>query len=142
MIRFATQEDLPGLMAITLDLHQKYPDISYHPDIVYRTLVNWIAGDKERRIALVAVDEKDTPYAALMAFAEETVFSSDKIAYEVFWHTTKKTKDVLRLFEAYEFWAEKMGCRMIHGGAKDGVMSRYLTKKKYIPLDTTMYRVI
>lgn len=149
MIRFATISDLPELYSLCLRCHREYP---LAPELdnqkVEDQLVEWVSADRHEKVVLVA--EKDGKiFGVLFGLVSEFFFSSKKQAYEVLWYVLpeySKHKDSLRLFRAYEIWADKLNCFSIHTSEvvseKWPHLEKFYLKNGYTKTETAYRKVL
>ena len=140
MIRLATIDDLPIILELAKEFHQKLPHraVAFSDQKTISTIHEWLLSEREEKIILLA---GEPVFAILAAMAERPFYSDDKVAVEVFWYSRKKSKWVLKIYEAYEFWANKIGCRMVFGGFLEEV-EKYFKKRGYERVNTSYGKVL
>lgn len=116
MIRLATVDDIPELFRLCVQCHEEYghnPPMSEakSKDLLY----DYIASDHTERVVFVSQSKDIT--GLLMGVITPAFYSFHRQAYELVWWVRpefRRSRDAIRLFLAYELWAEKMGAFSIN----------------------------
>jgi GNAT superfamily N-acetyltransferase len=120
-LRHATLEDIPALLELADRLFDNSPmqmGLDLDKGKAKEKLEAAIIGDKKDFLVLVSYD-KDKIVGVLAAYAFSPVFSSDRIACEVFWYLDpeyRKGRRGIQMMEAYEYWAKLVGCKIAQYG--------------------------
>lgn len=100
------------------------------------------------RIMILAMDG-DKPVGFIAAVASETLLTRDKLAHEMAWWMEpeyRKSRVALELVQAYEFWAKKVGCKLIQMSTveTDQVekISKYYSRKGYRLIERSFLKEI
>ena len=124
MIRQATQDDTPALVALGRDMHAEsnYASIDYCPEHVARFLA-WLR-DSEHGLVAVAV-EGDTVIGYLLGLAVPAWFGNGKdlIAEELGLYvrpSARRAGVALELARAYKDWGLALGARQLRAGSSAG----------------------
>jgi GNAT superfamily N-acetyltransferase len=115
MIRFAEERDVEVICRMSKDFSAQLPHPLNYDEDKAAGWVNLLLTPTERRMMLVS-EEDTTVTGFIAAFIEEAFFSQDLVAHELAWWVDppyRHLRDSIRLLEAYEFWARKMGCRSV-----------------------------
>lgn len=144
MIKIAELEDLPGLLNVIKNFFDNSPFnglTEFNPSIASDTAKRILQGPKENGIILLYL--KDGVVKGVLAgLAHELFFSADKVATELCWWVDEdaRGRDSLELIEAYEFWAEKVGCSIVSMANLTGTtgerLDKYYKRRGYTPLET------
>lgn len=115
-LKLATLDDLPDVRRMCLLFKEASP---YHfletsIDRVDQTVETMITGDKSRNIVILSQDSGET-VGMVAGIANEFLFSDEKVAAELVWWVDPlfRGKHGKELHEAFEFWANKVGCSVI-----------------------------
>ena len=117
-LKLGTMDDLDELIPLVVEhcAEGPYKDITPDAHKIEETLIGAIALD----IGLVLmVMDGDTLAGVLVAIAPELPFSRTRIALEIMVNVRpqyRKTKAFEMIREAYEYWANKLGCAGAHLG--------------------------
>jgi hypothetical protein len=117
-IRQATLDDRPALCELSKELYEAspYARTPFNHDHIWTNLTTWLTSDKNERIAIVVVAEGGEIAGFILGFTVPAVFNTFKIAYELAWWTSPnhtKRNIAIKLVEAYEWWAQKVGCSYV-----------------------------
>lgn len=144
MIKIATLEDVPFLKLVLKRFFLNSPFVNlteFDEEVTVRTAENIINGPKENGIILLYFKDGEVK-GVLAGLAHEMFFSRDKVATELCWWVDEdaRGRDSLELIEAYEFWAEKVGCSIVSMANLTGTtgerLDKYYKRRGYTPLET------
>lgn len=119
-LRHATLDDVPRLLEIGKVLYEgsSYENILADYDRARTMLERFIIEGQENFLVLVSHDEGN-PVGVLAAYAFTPLFSTEKVATEVFLYLEPEFRSSQRgneLLDGYEYWAKLIGCRAIQYG--------------------------
>jgi GNAT superfamily N-acetyltransferase len=128
-VRVAKQEDVPDLIRFARNFHKSSPYkwLRFDQKKVKESFERVTSSPGTDMIALIAY-KGDENIGMVVAAADSPPFSSEKVSTELAWWVEpehRKTRAALFLFEAYEEWARRVGCR--------GVQSAYLLDTNHDP---------
>lgn len=128
-VRIATPEDVPDLVRFAKNFHKDSPYrwLKFDTAKVTQAFKQVTSGPGVDMIALIAHKDGQN-IGMVVAAADSPPFSSEKVSTELAWWVEpqfRKTRAALFLFEAYEEWAKRVGCR--------GVQSAYLVGTDHNP---------
>ena len=144
MIKIATLEDLPGLLKVLKNFFDASPFDSlteFDYAIAAETAKKIIEGPKESGVILLYLKE-NTVKGVIAGLCHQMFFSRDRVATELCWWVDEdaRSKESLDLIEAYEFWAEKVGCTITTMANLTGEtgerLDKYYKRRGYTPLET------
>jgi GNAT superfamily N-acetyltransferase len=116
-MRLASLKDADAVMALALRFfaaspyHDKTVDISKVETVISTLLSN------DDAIVLLLVNKDGKPVGMLAGFLSEMIFSRDKVASEAIWWVDpeyRQSKMSFKMMEAFEWWANKRGCKHTH----------------------------
>lgn len=119
-LRHARLSDVPKLIEFAKSLAVGGPmeALSVDYDKARAGIEKAIVSDQKEWLALVShVD--DEPVGILVAYAFEPIFSTTKLAVEVFWYLDPEHRQGRRgieMMQAYEYWAKLVGCKVVQYG--------------------------
>lgn len=144
MIKLATLKDLPDLLRVLENFYVNSPFsnlVDFDRSIASVSAQKIIEGPKEDGIVLLYL--KDGIVKGVLAgLAHQMFFSRDRVATELCWWVDEdaRGRDSLELIEAYEFWAEKVGCTITTMANLTGEtgerLDKYYKRRGYTPLET------
>lgn len=119
-LRHATLDDVPAILSMAEKLYKDSPmeKMSLDYDKTRREIEKVIVNNGAEYLALVSYEE-DKAVGAIIAYTLTPVFSSDKIAIEIFWYLDPEYRKGTRgiaMMKAYEYWAKLVGCRIVQYG--------------------------
>lgn len=103
--------------------------------------------DKKESIILLSYSEdpkEKGPIGILVGNIQEFPFSRDKQAFENIWYVLpkyRKNKVGLELFNAFEYWAKKLGVKVIHSAYPSKDLEEFYTSKGYKTLEYVYYKI-
>jgi GNAT superfamily N-acetyltransferase len=130
-IRLATEEDFPELVRMARNFHEASPYSGLEfSEIQCLRLFQRYLEDKTSVMILMS------DYGMLIAHASQAPFSSDRISAEVAWWVDPEgrgQRDSLLLFEAYEVWSRKVGCKLCQVAMLPSVtdLSKFYERRGY-----------
>jgi len=119
-LRHARLDDVPELIELAKKLSAGSPMEALAVDYEKSraAIEKAIISDQRDWLALVShVDDK--PVGVLVAYCFEPIFSSTKLAVEVFWYLDPEYRSGRRgieMMQAYEYWARLVGCKVVQYG--------------------------
>lgn len=119
-LRHARLSDVPQLIELAKSLAAGSPmeALSVDYEKSRTSIEKAIISDQKDWLALVShVDDK--PVGVLVAYCFEPIFSSTKLAVEVFWYLDPEHRSGRRgieMMQAYEYWAKLVGCEVVQYG--------------------------
>lgn len=119
-LRHARLSDLPELLELAKSLTAGSPmeALSVDYEKARAGIEKAIISDQKDWLALVShVDDK--PVGVLVAYCFEPIFSTTKLAVEVFWYLDPEYRSGRRgieMMQAYEYWAKLVGCKVVQYG--------------------------
>ena len=130
MLKIATIDDL----SLVLDLSMKFANAIPYKDyideeVVKATLTDILTGDKDRKICLLYGE-----VGFITGVAAPFMFGTDLLATELAWWVEpeyRSKKVGLELLEAFEFWARKIGCKLISMACLDEKVAALYESKGY-----------
>lgn len=127
MLHLATHDDLPDLLEMTKQFHKAspYSEQEYNEDQVIRLIKSFLDGDKAERLIIMYGS-----VGMLAAMTTPMLFNSEKISTDVMWWVDPESRGKAgpALFDAYEFWARKVGCRYIQAALLETEQSDRIEK--------------
>lgn len=140
MIRIATPEDYKSAleMAIKFADSSPYKDLC-DPEVIGSIVKVFIESDPSEKIILLYEDK-----GFLVAAITQFHFGTTKVATEVAWWVDPEYRAQGigdQLIEAFEFWADKLGCKVKTLAFMDKDLSKYMKKKGYEPYETAHYKM-
>lgn len=147
MLKVATKEDLTTVVDFAKKFHSNniYKDIEFNRDKV-TLFINHLIDDPKSLVLLL--EENNTTVGALLATTEEIVFSIDTMALEVMLWVEEdyRGKNSWELVEAYQYWANRLGCTIcflstLEGPLVDILDSKY-KKLGFLPAERTYMKVL
>lgn len=130
-IRLATEEDFPEVIRMAKNFHEASPyQVLPFSELHCLQLFQKYLQDKTSVMILLS------DHGMLVAFASQAPFSSDRVSTEVAWWVDPEgrgNRDSLLLFEAYEIWSRKVGCKLCQVAMLPSVtdLSRFYEKRGY-----------
>lgn len=118
-IRMARENDLPDLLRFAREFHRSSPyrGMKFSLEKTKSGMESIIRGGGLNAVILVATKD-DKPVGMVIAVCGGSEFSEDRVATELAWYVEpehRNGKRALLLFESYEEWAKRVGCRFVHG---------------------------
>ena len=151
-VRTATIDDIDDVYALCREFQAMSPycDIDVSEEHFYKFLAHYLEPKPKEHIIMVY--EKDGEIGGIIA-GQITVgslfFSENRIATEMVWYVEPHLRAgmaPMRLLQAYEKWAEMMGCKKISLAALDTAQRPALTsmyeKMGYVSTEETFVRDI
>lgn len=131
-LKLATLEDLPRLHDLFYDffLHSPYASLEYDKEKIGETFVQ-ACKNRENFLLLVHVDDEGVSQGFLIGIKSSPLFSSDSIASELAWWIdpfARNFKAAASMLEAYEYWANLVGCKKVSLAHLDNDSNSTLTK--------------
>jgi GNAT superfamily N-acetyltransferase len=148
-LKIATMDDFLSVMDMTLKFIDESPYKGMARDETKLTgIISDFINSKEK-VVVLAVDDGQ-PVGIITGCVSEHMFSREKTAFELIWWIEpdkRGAKASLKLFEAFEYWARKMGCTYVQFGAaqetpySDKVRKLYL-RKGYTQTESNFLKAI
>lgn len=131
MIRLATEEDFPELIRMAKEFHQASPynDLEFSVTKCFELFQAYL---RDKTSVMILVSD----HGMLIAHAGQAPFSSDRISSEVAWWVDpegRNKRESLLLFEAYEIWSKKVGCKLCQVAMLPSVtdLSKFYERRGY-----------
>ena len=149
-LKIATLEDLEDIVDLMVSFKVESPYSTLSTDIlkIRTTVLDYLNKDKKESIILLSYskDLKDKgPIGIIVGSIQEFPFSLDKQAYEHIWYVLpkyRKNKVGLELYEAFEYWATRLGVKVIHSAYPNKDLEEFYVSKGYKPLERVYYKII
>ena len=129
MIKVASEEDLDVVHSMTIKFIEKTPySIFYDRDKIRDVVKNILLGDNG--IVLLDVENRGMLIGLKVQFA----YGITNQALELAWWVEEEhrnTKIGIELLGAFEYWAEKNGCKFITMSSLDDGVGKYYEKQGY-----------
>lgn len=114
ILKLPTMNDLPIIVKMAKKFHgsSPYSSISFDREKIRRFAINVINGTKENEIIILGLVNNQI-VGMVAGVATPTIFSNEKVAYEVGWWVDpeyRKNRVGVFLYKAYEDWAKRVGC--------------------------------
>lgn len=146
-VRVARREDVPDLVRFARNFHKSSPYkwLRFDTKKVTESFERVTSSPGTDMIALIAYKENEN-IGMVVAAADSPPFSSEKVSTELAWWVEpqhRKTRAALFLFEAYEEWAKRVGCRGVQSAYllnTDHDPSEFYKKKGYTPVETSFIK--
>lgn len=140
MIRIATLDDLE----LVMDMALKFANASPYKDLcdeakIREIVIAFLTADPSEKIILLYEDK-----GFLVAAVTPFVFGTVRVATEISWwvepeYQAQGIGD--KLVEAFEFWADKVNCKVKTLAFMDKDLSKYMKKKGYEAYETAHYKM-
>mgnify|MGYP003641633043 FL=1 len=143
MIRDATMEDLPRLMAMseTFLLQTQYHHIlPYNLD----SLMGLMTGLIEKEEGLLLVSDREGVDGMIGMYLYQHPISGETVAGEAFWWMSPERRggpQALRLLRRAEAWVKSHGVPWFHMVSPNDRVSKLYTRLGYQPLEMHFYRM-
>ena len=130
-IRLAEPKDFPIIVRMARNFFEASPyTVLQFSELKCMELFQRYLNDKTEVMILLS------DHGMLVGFASQAPFSTDRISTEVAWWVDPEgrgSRDSLALFEAYEFWSKKVGCRLCQVAMLPSVtdLSKFYEKRGY-----------
>ena len=151
MIRFPTEKDYFSVRSICYEFLKDTPYSSTGLDEnKFDQLWREYTVRQPNPDRLILVDETDGKITgSIAALSVEFMLTRDRISSEVFWWVYpefRKSSIGLKLKEAYEFWAQLVGCRFcqvaLHSGSKIESLTRLYRMHGYQEVERAFLKVL
>jgi GNAT superfamily N-acetyltransferase len=149
-LKIASIEDLEDIvdLMVTFKVESPYSTLSTDIEKIRTSVLDGLNKDKKEYLILLSYSEdfKDKgPIGIIIGSIQEFPFSLDKQAYEHIWYVLpkyRKNKVGLELYEAFEYWAIKLGVKVIHSAYPSEDLKTFYLSKGYKPLERVYYKII
>ena len=116
-LRLATYADVPVIKDLVLAFYQESPyrDVPFDHTKVDKVIDALLSNDDA--VTVLLVDEANSAVGIIAGYISELIFSHDKVASEAIWYVAplhRGKRVSLRMVDAFEFWANKRGCKYVH----------------------------
>jgi N-acetylglutamate synthase-like GNAT family acetyltransferase len=141
-IRIATEADLPVILDMAMKFVENSNYLSYaSKDKIERIVKSFIEADKTNSIIFLYEDK-----GMLVATSTPFIFGEDiKLATEIAWwvEPDARMSGIGKiLLNAFEYWAEKIGCRMLSMSCLDDSVAKFYEKNGYKLYERTYFKEI
>lgn len=146
-LKIATEADLSYLLDFARKFHDNSPyrEFSFNPEKVSTLILHMI----NNPIGLILILEKDgIPVGCLAAVVEDFLFGNDRTAMEImFWvEPGHRGMGSWELPRAYQFWANKLGCKIVTMSSLEGgntvALDRIYRGMGFAPYEHTYMKVL
>lgn len=125
-----------------------YKTIEYDPSKVSELVIQAIE-DKINRV-LVVLEDEGKAVGMITGVAQEHLMNREKTAFELIWWVDDEYRNSLwsvKLFEAFEYWAKRVGCKYIVTGSAYGTdatekVDKFYNKRKFQKTESSYFKVI
>lgn len=150
MIRLATENDLGAIISMAFRFHQASPYQGTQIDFekVVEALRSYIVGNLREKVVLLLVDFLDHPRGILVGQVTDTLFGYDRQAIELMWWVDEdyRGKESLKLIEAYEDWALRVGAKIVHlallNTKHKEKLEKLYSRKGYVETETSFVKYL
>lgn len=140
-IRIAEPDDLDLIVSMSMKFLASTDFSKYTDETVVRSVISSILqGPKETGIVLLYEDK-----GMLVATIKPFAYGTTPMAYELGWWIEPEHRGSgigKELMSAYEFWASKVGAKIIMMTSLDESINKLYTKLGYKPMEYTFYKEI
>lgn len=145
-LSIASEEDKGIIVSMLIKFKDEspYSKVSTNIDKINSIVSDALQGDKERQIIILGKYNNDIK-GLIIGTINDLPFSDDKIASESIWYVEpeyRKTGIGYQLYEAFEYWATKLGIKVLHSAAPNDKLEEFYNKKEYIPLERVYIKYI
>jgi GNAT superfamily N-acetyltransferase len=139
-LKIATPEDAPAILSLLLEFHEEGPyagTLPADPVVVLDSVEAGLATQKTDQIIILALDE-EVPVGLLVGIMQPFPFSTARHATESIWFVRpdhRRSKAGPKLYEAFEYWAHKLGASVIHTGSPVSRLDKWYERKGYKPIE-------
>lgn len=139
-LRLAKDYDFPDIVRMAREFHQAspYKTLAFDEAVLRDLFDQYLLGDKTNLVVILAV-EHGVPFGMIVGAANMNLFSRQKVATELVWWVDEEFRGSrlsLRLIQAYEDWATRVGASMVQVAHLDGLdLSRVYKKWGYRPAE-------
>ncbi|MGD9682609.1 MAG: GNAT family N-acetyltransferase [Candidatus Obscuribacterales bacterium] len=145
-VRVATLDDLNTLVRFSRKFQKNspYKGMEFSNERTRQTLEAIIRTNGLKGIVLVALKGSEA-VGMIVAMADYPPMSSDLMSTELAWWIEpehRKSRRSLLLFETYEAWAKKIGCKYIHSAYLEGSteLTSFYNRKGYKKVETSFLK--
>lgn len=137
-LRLCDLDDLPNVSDMVVEFcEDSYSHASLDLEKTLETVEFFLSDNTRTQRVVIGLYFNETLVGMLAGLRHEFLFSRDQIAQEMMWWVDKehRNRHSLKLVEAFEVWAEKIGCKHIHMSSVQGPymsrLSRIFLRKGY-----------
>jgi len=118
MLKIATWDDYDHIISMSESFAHNSPYegiISVDTNKIAKVIRGILDGDKSQSIIILYLKD-EVPVGMIIGSASETNISFDKMAHELIWWIEPEHRGgraAIELFQAFEFWAKKVGCTLV-----------------------------
>ena len=148
MLKLLTEEDIPAVV----ELGRHFLDASPYSNLEFseaaaRRSLQLCLLQPEKNICILSENEEGVIVGALLGAVTSLPFSDDLVAAEIAWWVEpshRKGSAGLRMKEAYEYWARKMGAKKISmallSGPYEDKLDKYYRSSGFQKAETAYVR--
>lgn len=147
-LSLATEEDWGDVLRMSRAFHEESPyrDIPFSENKVWGLFSQYLSSDKTSLLCLLLRDGDDV-CGLIFCAVTELYFSEIKTASEIVWwvHPDHRMKrGSLLLFQAYEFWANKVGAKFTCAVSTEGTtqLDKFYKRSGYSLYESTYVKQI
>lgn len=138
MIRVANLEDLPIITEYGMKFAAASSYATYaEEDKIKELITTFLVAPNNKKVILLAEG------GMLAASADPMIIGSVMVATEfVWWVEPEMRKNGLgqALVDAYEYWAKKVGCKIVTMSALDDLVEKFYARNGYVPYERTHFK--
>jgi len=122
-LKIAGTEDYIAVQDMVIRFFEEspYKDLPLDESKISSVVLDFLSNPSEK-IVILALEDNE-PVGMISGMASEHLFSREKTAFETVWWVYPEKRGLrssLKLFEAFEYWAKKVGCKYVQFGAAQG----------------------
>jgi hypothetical protein len=144
-LKLATQEDVPVVVEMALRYAKASPFGRFPVDEAkINQIVQDLMRDRNKGIIVLYI-VNDKPEGMIAGMLTEMLFNHDAIATELVWwvNPEHRTRKSLKLKEAYEYWAKRVGAKFIQmAEMNDDKIRRFYERTGYDLTERAYLKVI
>lgn len=140
-LRIATIDDIDLVYKLSLEFKETTDRAKYFDDEKLKTIcLSFLTASAEQKVVILYDD-----VGMIVGIKEEFPFGHDPMAVEVAWWVApdkRKSKVGKELLDAFEFWAQKVGCKLICVSCPPNTIGDYYSKRDYKAFNHEYYKEI
>jgi|ERR1044072_3579337 RimJ/RimL family protein N-acetyltransferase len=140
-VRIATEEDIDLVVSLTTKALESTRYVDMIDELTIRNLAQmFLSSSRETHIILLYKD-----YGLIAGVCTPFIFGLDNVATEVgIWiePSERGAKAGSELIEAFEYWANKLNCKLITFTAVNEKMKKYFEDKEYVLYEQSLVKVL
>lgn len=132
IIDIAKEDDIPDITRMVKNFHSEYPfKLDFDDNKIADLIHQLVTASIKDKVLIVAREDEGNVIGLIAAIATEVLFSSTRVAAELMWWVDpehRHTQTGMALLEAFEMWAEQVGCKVIQMSSVESPITDRLTK--------------